>query len=442
MIISKPFTTTSLLLLSIYFFQICHASPLLPAEMQIHNYVIAQQPAALTLLEKLVNINSGTLNIAGVRQVGDVLRPEFEKLGFKTRWVEEPKSMQRAATLVAERQGSAGKRLLLIGHLDTVFPKTSPFQRFEKQGEIAKGPGVIDDKGGDVVILYALKALASIHALDDATITVVLTGDEEDSGKPTNISRQPLIDAAKHSDVALDFEWSLGLDTATIARRGISHWKIETHGNDTHSAQIFQKAGGNGAIFELARILNTMRTQLSQEKYLSFNPGLVLGGSTVSYDKSTSDGIATGKNNVIAKTAMAKGDLRFLTTKQQLAAQEKIQAIVQQQLPGTQATVTFQEAIPAMPPTAKNTQLLKSYSAISNDLGYGAVTALDPGLRGAADISHVAAIVPANLAGLGPYGTGAHSTQETLDIHSLPIATARAAILIYRLTHETRRSNT
>jgi glutamate carboxypeptidase len=405
-------------------------------ENQIAAYITHQQQEQLNLLEKIVNINSGTTNLAGVHQIGEILRPKFAALGFTVRWIEEPVNMKRAGTLIAEHPGNKGKKLILIGHLDTVFPANSPFQHFKQTNNFATGPGIIDDKGGDLVILYALKALHAANVLRDAQITVILTGDEEDSGKPTLISRKPLIDAAKNSDIALDFEWAITENTATIARRGISDWKLTTQGNEAHSSAIFQNKVGYGAIYELVRILDTMRIELANEKYLSFSPGLILGGTTVTYDKTNAQGIAFGKGNVIAKTAMAKGDLRFLTEKQKINAKEKIARIVNNYLPVTKASITFHDGIPAMPPTPANLELLKKYSQASIKLGYGAINQLDPGMRGAGDISHIAALVSASLAGLGPVGTGAHSDKETLDTRSLPIQTKRAALLIYKLTQE------
>jgi glutamate carboxypeptidase len=414
------------------FFQTTRAAGLSVVEKQIQENVVRQQAAQLALLEQLVNINSGTNNVSGVRQVGDILQAQFQQLGFTTHFVDEPSSMQRAGTLVAERKGH-GKKIILIGHLDTVFSKDSPFQKFARQTTTVTGPGVIDDKGGDVVILYALKALAAAHALDDTNITIVLTGDEEDSGKPTSISRQPLFTAAKNTDVALDFEWAITSDTATVARRGILDWMITTTGHNGHSFEIFQKNAGDGAIFELSRILDTMRIQMSQEKYLSFNPGLMLGGTSL--NARHSEGEAFGKTNVIAAQAMAQGDLRYLTLTQKINAEKNMQAIVAKHLPETNAAIQFQEGIPAMQETANNLALLKKYSAVSEDLNAGAIHPLDPGLRGAADISHIAADVPANLAGLGALGTGAHSTMETIQLASLPVQTTRAAIFIYRLTY-------
>lgn len=153
----------------------------------------------------------------------------------------------------------------------------------------------------------------------------------------------------------------------------------------------------------------------------------------IDFLQTSSRGNAAGKKNVIARIAMANGDLRFLTPEQKATAEKNMTDIVKKHLPGTNATIRFIDGIPAMPPTAANQQLLKKYSQVSQDLGYGAIAALDPGLRGAGDISYIADKVSANLVGLGAMGTGDHSTNETIDLHSLPIQSQRAAILIYRL---------
>lgn len=412
------------------------ASNKVSVEQKIANQIKFQYSEQLNLLEKLVNINSGTSNIVGIEMVGHILSQQFNQLGFKTYWVKPPASLQRAGTLVAEHKGNQGKRLLLIGHLDTVFPKNSPFQRFERHGDIATGPGIIDDKGGDVVILYALKALQSVHALDHANITVILTGDEEDAGMPAVISRKALFAAAKQSDIALDFEWAITADTATAARRGISHWTLQTHGKQAHSSQIFQPEVGNGSIFELARILNKIRMELSNEKSLTLSPGLMFGGTTIDYKIDEAKGTAYGKDNVVAQSAFANGDLRYLNKPQLLKAKKKIVTIVNQHLSGTDASIQFQDTIPSMPLTSANKMLLNQYSKVSEDLGYGAIKLFDPAARGAGDISYVASLVSGSLAGLGVLGNGAHSVNETLNLKSLTVQTQRAALLIYRLIQE------
>lgn len=411
------------------------AESLSAPEKQIIRYITDHQVAQISSLSKLVNINSGTANIKGVERVGEMLIPELKQLGFNVHWVKEPANMHRAPTLIAARTGAQGKRLLLIGHLDTVFPADTKFKTFTLKKNTAKGPGVIDDKGGLVVMLYALKALNAINALNNTSITIVLTGDEEDSGKPASISRKPLIDAAAHQDVALDFEPSITLETATIARRGISNWTISVQGNESHSATIFQPEVGVGAIFEIARILDVMRLKFINEKYLSFNPGIMLGGNKLDYDAKTSKGTVFGKQNIVAKTAIVAGDVRFLSLEQKKSFQESLAALVHRHLQGTRSSIVFEDGMPPMSPTKNNMQLLEKYSQASKDLDGKKVSAFPPGLRGAGDISYVSNIVPANLSGLGPIGLGTHSVMETVELNSFPIQTKRAALLIYRLTH-------
>lgn len=402
-------------------------------EQRIRDYVAANNAAAIDLLERAVNINSGTLNTPGVREVGAVFRAELDELGLTTTWIDMPEGIERAGHLFATRTGNRGKRLLLIGHMDTVFEKDSPFQRFERTGDLARGPGISDMKGGDVVMIYALKALHDAGVLDGVTVTVALIGDEERPGGDIAIVRGALIDAASRSDVALGFEGSVGANNVTVARRGSSSWMLTTTGKSGHSGQIFSDTYGAGAIFEAARILNAFREEVLGPQYLTFNAGIALGGTTVGYDASTASGEAFGKTNVIPQAATVHGGLRFISESQKEQAREKMRQIAALHLPHTTATITFEDGYPAMSPKPANDSLMAIYDEISRALGYGPVTPLDPGARGAADISFVADQLAA-LSGLGPLGRGAHSEEDQLDLTSLPRATARAALMIYRLT--------
>ncbi|MFA6037998.1 MAG: M20/M25/M40 family metallo-hydrolase [Legionellales bacterium] len=404
------------------------------AEKDMIAYIDKHQSEALFFLEKIVNINSSTDNVAGVYEVGKLVQKEFEALGFKSLWNTPPADMHRAGTLLLTRKGSRGKRLLLIAHLDTVFPKNSTFQTFKKEGNTVKGPGIIDDKAGIVSILYALKALNAQGLLEDTTITVALVGDEESSGKPAAISRAPLIAAAQGMDVALDFEPAAHMREATTSRRGISSWEIKSTGVSAHSSKIFHGDTGFGAIFELARVLNYGSMHLGDEPYATFNPGLIIGGTQAEINKAQSTAIGSGKDNVVAQIAMAKGDIRFLTLEEKAIIKKTLIDATLLPLPGTTSTISFVDGMPPMPPTENNNDLLALYNQVSVDLGYGEVTATDPKFRGAGDINYVASIVPANLGGLGPTGCCTHTIDETLDLESLNINTQRAAILIHRLT--------
>ncbi len=388
---------------------------------------------AITFLEKVVNINSGTLNAKGVKEVGMVFKDAFESINFETKWIEMPSEMNRAGHLFAETSGKKGKKLLLIGHLDTVFEEDSPFQKFKMVNDsIAHAPGGNDMKGGDVIVLYALKALHDNGLLKNAQITVAFTGDEESTGKPLTISRKDLVEAAKKSDIALGFETSTGFNYATVARRGSSGWAVEVEGKRAHSSGIFSERTGAGAIFEISRILHEFYTEVKGEDLLTFNPGTLLGGTFVNFDSATSKGDVFGKSNVVAQKAMVRGGLRFISEEQKERARTKMREIVSNSLPHTSAKVTFTDSYPAMKPTEGNNGLLSILNDVSLDLNQGEVLAYDPGKRGAADVSFVAEYVDC-LDGLGTMGSGAHTPEETVNLNTIEALTKRTAILIYRL---------
>jgi glutamate carboxypeptidase len=405
-------------------------------ERRIISAVDAHAPEATALLERAVNLNSGSMNPAGVRAVGDLYRAELDTLGFSTRLIPMD-AVQRGPHLFAERVGE-GPRVLLIGHLDTVFEPDSPFQRFRRLDDsTAAGPGTEDMKGGNGVVILALQALRDAGVLDRMNLIVAFTGDEEDTGDPLEVSRGDLVEAAKRSAYALGFEGGVGgRGTATVARRGFTGWKLAVHATPAHSSLVFRPQYGYGAIFELARILDAFRAELAGEEYLTFNPGVALGGTTVHFDPTQGRGDAFGKTNVIAETAVAAGDLRTVSVAQLERAKERMRAIVARSLPGTSAVIDFEDSSPPMDPKPANHALLERLNRVSLDLGMGAVEAVDPSQRGAADISFVNAHVGAALDGLGVVGDGGHTVEERVDLRTIPFMAKRAAVLIYRLTRE------
>ena len=397
-------------------------------ERAIARQAAAGQSDAETLLARVVDIESPTENVAGVRAVGDVFAAELRAIGFSTRWVELPAAMKRAAHLVAETSGTKGKRLLLLGHLDTVLSG----ERFRRDGTRAYGTGTSDMKGGAVVMLQALKALHAAGALEGRRITVMLTGDEEDAGMPIADARAPMIELAGKSDAALSFEAAID-GTATIGRRGINSWTLEVKGETGHSSGIFGEERGSGAIYEAARILAAIQAELGNEKYLTINPSVIVGGTKAVLDDYR--GTAEGKTNVIAPTAIARGDFRYISLEQERSVRERMQAIVERHLPRTRATLRFDEgAYPPMTPTPGNEELLKVLDGASRDLGLGPVAALDPADRGAGDIGFISHMLPC-LDGLGSGGGGnSHAPGEFTDLATLTPMSQRAAVLIHRLT--------
>jgi glutamate carboxypeptidase len=407
-----------------------------PVEQRIAAEVRARSGEAIRRLEDSVNINSGTMNHTGVRAVGEQYRVELEQLGFKTRWVDLPPELRRAGHLVATREGKQGKRLLLLGHLDTVFEADSPVRKWQRNGDRVSGQGVNDMKGGNRILLEALRALHAAGALDHTSITVMFTGDEEAAGQPVAVSRAEMIRLAKRSDLVLAWEATVldkeGKATATVGRRASSTFRLDVKGKQGHSQGVFSADAGYGAIYEAARILDGFRVQVV-EPDLTYSPGIILGGTQVEYDDTMARGTAAGKANVIANTVTVKGDLRYLDYAQRDRAHKTMRAIVSRNLPGTSASIEFTEAYPPMAATPGNLKVLGLYSQASEDAGLGPIQALPAGQRGAGDIQFVAPFRD-TLDGLGATGTGAHSPDEDLEIASIERGAVRTAILLYRLT--------
>ena len=409
------------------------AQTLSPLEQKIVDAVNNKMAYAEALLKESVDINSGSLNINGVKKVGEVFAREFTKAGLTPEWVPLPDSLRRAGHLVATRKGTKGKKLFLIGHLDTVFEPDMPPNPYQRLNDsTATGQGVNDMKGGDVVAIIALQVLEEMGLLKDATIVAYFTGDEERSGSPTSVSRKDFIERAKTCDVALGFEGASGLRNVATGRRGSSGWELKVTAKTGHSATIFTPNAGYGAIYEAARILNSFREELSTEKYLTFNPGIIIGGSEMSYNEKTAKGDAIGKTNIISPATVVTGDLRFLTEKQKIAAREKMTAITQRNLGGTSATIRFKDGIPAMEPTEGNDAIRKIVSEVTMSMGLGPTAAGDPGSRGAGDISYVAKYL-SGIDGLGASGRGAHAPGETINLKEFPLLIQRTALLIHRL---------
>jgi glutamate carboxypeptidase len=384
-------------------------------EQRMVEWIDANSESAIALLAETVNISSGSMNHEGVRAVGRVMQRELDGLGLDTEWIEMPPD-----------------------HLDTVFEADDAFQAFAREGDTATGPGIDDMKAGNVTIVYALKALQEIGALDDIPVVVAYTGDEEMPGKPLSVSRKDLIEAGKWADIGLGFESAIHRDNsdwATIARRSASGWTLTVEGKQAHSSGIFSEEKGAGAIFEAARILDAFYDEVRGEEYLTFNAGTIQGGTDVVYDAQQNRGTTFGKTNIIPRKVVVHGGMRTISQDQLDRTRAAMRAVVAASLPHTSASIEFSNGYPPMFPTEGNRRLMVELSAINEALGRGPMQEVDPTMRGAADVSFVAPYADA-LAGLGALGEGGHTPNESLDLTSLPLAIKRAAILIYRLTDD------
>lgn len=427
-------TTTFSLLLLLFTFNVFADAVTDSTEQEILKLIESYQPDARKLLKESVLINSGTMNFDGVREVAKHLQAAYAQAGFETQWL-DGKEFGRAGHLTAQ-MGTQGVKFLLIGHLDTVFAKDSEFQQYQVIDEYHhKGPGITDMKGGNIIMLQILKALQASGALSNMQVRVILTGDEEKSGEPLSEARAALIAAAKWADVAIGFEdGDSDPTTAVISRRGSISWSLDVKGRPAHSSQIFREGYGDGAIYEAARILNTFRERLSVMPNLTFNPGIIVGG-TESHIGEDANATAFGKGNVIAQTVKVKGDLRALSPEQVDMAKNTMQAIVQQNLAETNATLTFDDGYPPLAPTEGNKQLLGLFNQISQELGYGEVVAVNPRNAGAADISFTSGYVDMAIDGLGLMGDGGHTIHEVADMRTFEQNMKRAALLMYRVAN-------
>ncbi len=398
---------------------------LTPAEQKVVDLVDEDREWTIDLLARSVDIMSATENHEGVRRLADFYATELEALGFTSEWIDQS-SVDRAGHLVAERPGSRGPRLLFIGHLDTVLEG----ETFRREGSLGYGSGTADMKGGNAIILAALRALHRAGDLEGRPVIVIFTGDEEATGKPYSVSRAALVEAGKRSDVALAFEGSIP-GMAVVGRRGFSSWQLEVTGSQGHSSTIFGEARGSGAIFEAARILSAFHDDLRQPN-ITYNPGVIVGGSDVSFTPESHSGTAHGKSNVVSNRVVVTGDLRYLERGPLEETREKMRAIVADNLPQTSATISFIDGMPAMAPTEGNMALLASLDQVSRDLGAGPMEPHDPAKRGAGDISFVAKDAD-GLDGLGALGDNDHAPGEYVDLDALPVLTKRTALLIHRL---------
>jgi glutamate carboxypeptidase len=223
----------------------------------------------------------------------------------------------------------------------------------------------------------------------------------------------------------------------SIARRGSASWTVTARGNTGHSSGIFSPGAGNGAIYELARILAAFRAELP-EPNLTFNVGLIAGGATAELDRDQIRATATGKTNIIPPLAIARGDLRALSLEQQERVMARMREIVGRHLAGTSADIAFDDgAYPPMAPSEASRALLARLNTVNRDLGLPVMGEFDPLKRGAGDIGFVAHLIP-GLVGLGPAGRGSHAAGETVDLPSVARQAKRAAILMSRLARERR----
>ena len=366
-------------------------------------------PSMEETLAPLVAVNSFTENVKGGNEVGAALRAHFEDAGLDAR-VEESRVFAHHLVFSSRSRVSASP-LALVGHLDTVFPPGT-FEGYTRDGELARGPGVLDMKGGLVVVLYALRALASTGGLGDvAPLRLVIVADEE-VGSPEG---QKVIERAiAGCRACLVFEAGRARVAIITRRKGTGSMMARAHGVAAHAGN--QHAEGKNAIWALSRFIDRAQGLTDYPRGVTVNVGKIAGGQ--------------GKNTV-PDEADAWVDARFCTRADGdavvLALDEAARAAAAS-VPGTRIELEGGIARLPLERTAESHALYLEYAASARASGLGEEEA--PLIGGGSDASTSSAMGIPSIDGLGPRGKGFHTKDEQIEVRSLvPKAEALARFL-------------
>jgi glutamate carboxypeptidase len=378
----------------------------------IRQVLAGRRDAMLALLERLVNEGSFTEDAAGGERVGRMLADELSR--FASMSVRAVPSERFAPHLVAATraaEASADGAIALVGHLDTVFPPGS-FEGFRRDGALARGPGVLDMKGGLVVMLEALGALDALGALAAIPVRVVVVSDEE-VGSPEG--RGVIEREARGCRAALVFEAGRKGDAIITARKGTGSAKVVATGTAAHAGNAHE-AGAN-AIWALARFVDRAQRLTDYERGVTVNVGTISGGTS---------------KNTVPERAEAAVDYRFVEPGDGEATLRALELAAREaaaDVPRTTVTVARGAGRQPLVRTDANLALYAAYAACARAAGLGASEA--PRLGGGSDASTTAALGIPSIDGLGPRGTGFHTTDELIEVASLaPKAEALARFLL------------
>lgn len=337
-------------------------------------------------LKAYVNQPSGSFDKEDVIKVALMFKADFESLGFQ---VESIDGVQFGPKLVCTI-GTGDRNLMLMGHMDTVFPHalSVPYKEME-DGRIL-GSGIVDMKGGVVVMLYALKQALPAIDLKKYKITVVLNPDEE-VGSPE--SHDIILENAQKSFAALSFEPSGADGCMTCARKGVTSVLIHCQGKPGHAGAEYTRCAS--AIQALCAQITKLYALRDDEKEISFNAGLISGGTA---------------ENVVAPEAQCKCEFRYFDQSLQPVLTKKIQEITAQEpVPGAVTDITFGASHPAVDVTAESLALFDLAASIAKEHGR---TVYQEKTGGAGDIAIAGLAHIGVLDGFGLYGGGMHTIQE------------------------------
>lgn len=382
--------------------------PMSPMIDQLQHFLRERESAAITLLERLVVQNSFTDNPQGGAVVAEMLATELRSIP-EISSVRLIPSDKYAPHLVATTDDTTPNFIALVGHLDTVFP-SGTFEGFRRDGALLRGPGVLDMKGGLVVVLEALRALSHVGVLSNVPLRLVIVSDEEVGSPEGRFVIERELAGAR---AALVFEAGRAKDVVITSRRGTGSARALATGKSAHSGNAH--AEGANAIRALCRFVEEAEQLTDYARGVTVNVGIIRGGTS---------------KNTVPDQAEALLDLRY----ERLADSETLIARLEDAarrvaIPGTTVTLTKQLARPPLERTDANVALYQAYAACARDAGLGDGEA--PLVGGGSDAATTAALGITSIDGLGPRGAGFHTHDERVEWATIvPKAEALANFLM------------
>ncbi|WP_175639479.1 M20 family metallopeptidase [Metabacillus schmidteae] len=366
----------------------------------------------LNFIERLVNIDSGSYDKQGVDQIGELLKTCYEELGFYVKVIPQKEFGNH---LVIEHKDSMNPGIVILAHMDTVFPKGTVEERpFKIEGNRAYGPGVIDMKSSHATVLYAIKALINEGQEAYKHIKIVLNSEEE-IGSPT--SKSLIVKEAKNAKYALVMEPARKDGSLVSARRGKGNYTLIVEGKAAHSGIEPEK--GRSAIEELAHKIIQLYELSDHEKGISVNVGLIEGGSSA---------------NTVSDHAEAQIDVRMKEIEQVEFIEDRLEKICSTtEVAGTKILLEGEMNRPPMEKNKKTRALLRLIQAVGDEIG---IEIEDTSTGGGSDASFTSSLGIATIDGLGPIGGNAHSDKEYLEIPSLVERTHLLATIMKRLAEK------
>jgi glutamate carboxypeptidase len=362
-------------------------------------------PEQIKFLSHLVEINSHTTNVRGIAAVQDIFEQEFRQLGFD---VQRSAVASSGDVLTASNVANQDRAILLSGHVDTVHLPESSFKQFSIAGDRLIGPGVLDMKGGLVVMLWALKAIAQFGDLAALPLRIFLNSEEE-RGSPH--TRGFITELARKSTAGLVFEWGRGDHGVITSRKAIALFELQASGKKAHSGNAHGE--GRNAIDAISRAILAIHTLTDYNRGVTISANQIVGGSS----PSTVPDFATAICDLRAPT---NGIFEEVWGRIVLAASTAAPT-------GTVVKAVQTSSMPALEETESSSALFVSYQAAAARLNYSCSGVQGP-LGGVSDANLVGGVGTPTIDGLGPCGDGAHTDSEYVVKSSIVPRTAALAV--------------